>query len=113
MTGWTRLARLAPGGSSASYWQLLEWVGILVPVFIFLGYYFLMTGPGHGFLHSVFGILILVAIIVLFSRLMFDAIGRLQRRNQALSQQISGQNFSSVSYMRPTWPYLKNGSQRQ
>ena len=93
MTGLKRLARLVPDRSAATYWRWLEWVGFLVPVAIFLAYYFLMVGPAHELLHSVYGILILVALIVLFSRLMFDAIGRLQRSNQTLSQQVSGQNI--------------------
>ena len=76
MTGLKRLARLVPDRSAATYWRWLEWVGLLVPVAIFLAYYFLMVGPAHELLHSVYGILILVALIVLFSRLMFDAIGR-------------------------------------
>lgn len=70
----------------------MEWVSVLVPVSFFLGYYFLMVGPGHEFFHSIFGILLLVALIIVFSRLMFGAISRLQHNVQTLSRQVSGQN---------------------
>lgn len=70
----------------------MEWVSVLVPVSFFIGYYFLMVGPGHEFFHSIFGILLLVTLIIVFSRLMFGAISRLQRNVQTLSRQISGQN---------------------
>ena len=92
MNGLQRLALLSAERPSNTYWQWLEWVSILVPVSFFLGYYSLMVGFGHGFLRSVFEVLALVGLIVLFSRLMFDAIRRLQHNVQALSRKVSTQN---------------------
>lgn len=92
MHGFLRLGLPAGYGSSKAHWRWLEWVSVLVSVSFFLGYFFLMIGPGHGFFHSVSGIIVLVALVVLFSRLIFGAIGRLQRDVQTLSQQVAEQN---------------------
>ena len=92
MNGLERLASLSADRSSSTYWTWLEWVSILVPVSIFLGYYSLMVGFGHGVLRSVLEVLLLVGLIVLFSRIMFGAIGRLRYNVQDLSLKVSTQN---------------------
>jgi nitrate/nitrite-specific signal transduction histidine kinase len=55
-----------------------------------------MLGPGHALFHSPLGLLLLVAslglMITVFSRLMFRAIGRLQRDVEGLSRIAARQN---------------------
>ncbi|MBM10683.1 MAG: hypothetical protein CL759_01195 [Chloroflexi bacterium] len=92
MNGLRWLVTRWPDRSSRDNWKSLEWVGVFVPVSFFLAYYFLKVGPARGFFHSVYGLALLVALIIIFSRLMFVAIDRLQRSIQSLSRQLSRQN---------------------
>lgn len=74
----------------------LEWLGILAPLVFLALYHYLMVGPAHGLLHSLRGLILLIALVGLgiaaFSRLMFRFISRLQEDVEALSQVASSQN---------------------
>lgn len=68
----------------------MGWVGIVAPVVFLALYHLLLLGPLHGLLHSLWGIVLLVALlsvlVTAFSRLMFRAIARLQRHVGDLSR---------------------------
>ena len=76
--------------------RTLEWVGILVPLAFLVLYHYLTVGPGHRLYHSAWGLPLLIAslglLITVFSRLMFRAVARLQRRVGELSHLEAVQN---------------------
>lgn len=76
--------------------RTLEWIGILVPL-AFLGIYsYLLLGPAQRIFNSIWGILLLAAllslVVIAFSRLVFGVIGQLQRNLRELSRVTASQN---------------------
>ncbi len=74
----------------------LEWVGVVAPLVFLAVYHYLLRGPAHELLHSVWGMVLLIGLlgitISVFSRLMFHLIARLQRDVQELSEVVANQN---------------------
>ena len=78
----------------------LEWVAILAPLVFLVLYYYLMLGPAHEILHSLWGLLLMVALLgvatTVFSRIIFRAVAALQRDVEQLSQMAASQNQSGA-----------------
>ena len=73
-----------------------QWIGITVPL-AFLGIYsYLLLGPAQRIFNSIWGVLLLVALLSLvvtaFSRLVFGTIGQLQRNLLGMSRLTASQN---------------------